>query len=70
MFWYEPGGYWVMAAVVADARAVELFRPGDLLWQPLSEVGGLGVDGGLVEMPDLFPVPSTATTNVGCWSST
>jgi levanbiose-producing levanase len=57
VFWYEPGGYWVMAAVVADARVVKLFRPGVLLWQPLSEVGGLGVDGGLVEMPDLFPLP-------------
>ena len=70
VFWYEPGGYWVMAAVVADARVVKLFRSGDLLdWQPLSEVG-LGVDEGLVRCPTCSRCPSTATTSVGCWSST
>ena len=53
---YEPGGYWVMAAVVADARVVKLFRSGDLLdWQPRRR--SPRVDEGLVEMPDLFPLP-------------
>lgn len=58
VFWYEPGGYWVMVAVVADARVVKLFRSDDLKdWTALSELPAPGVDEGLVEVPDLFPLP-------------
>ena len=56
--WFEPGGYWVMAAVVADAHVVKLFRSPDLLsWEPLSDVRGVGPDAGAWEVPDLFPLP-------------
>ncbi|UKJ62997.1 glycoside hydrolase family 32 protein [Cellulosimicrobium cellulans] len=61
VLWYEPGGYWVMAAVVADDQVVKLYRSDDLLsWDWLSDVEGFGVGADdpaiLWEMPDLFPV--------------
>ena len=57
VFWYEPGGYWVMAAVVAEAKVVKLFRSDDLVtWDHLSDVEGAAEGGGDWEMPDLFPL--------------
>jgi fructan beta-fructosidase len=58
VFWYEPGGYWVMAAVVADTQVVKLFRSDDLIhWDHLSDIEGIGATNGRWEMPDLFPLP-------------
>ena len=58
VFWYTPGGFWVMVAVVADAHVVKLYRSPDLLrWHWMSDVSGIGATGGVWEMPDLFPLP-------------
>ncbi|MEP7766013.1 glycoside hydrolase family 32 protein [Sanguibacter sp. 25GB23B1] len=61
VFWYEEGGYWVMATVVADAQVVKLYRSDDLIaWSWLSDFSGVGAgadDPGILwEMPDLFPL--------------
>lgn len=58
--WYEPGHYWLMAAVVADAQVVKLYRSDDLIhWAFLSDFTLPSVPhaGALWEMPDLFPLP-------------
>ncbi|KUM40398.1 glycoside hydrolase family 32 protein [Arthrobacter sp. EpRS71] len=53
--WYEPGRYWVMTTVVADAQVVKLFRSTDLLrWEFLSDFSGVGAQGGLWEVPELI----------------
>ncbi|MDR6985784.1 levanbiose-producing levanase [Paenarthrobacter nitroguajacolicus] len=52
--WYEPGRYWVMTTVVADAQVVKLFKSTDLLrWEFLSDFSGAGAQGGLWEVPEL-----------------
>ncbi|TVU58179.1 glycoside hydrolase family 32 protein [Paenarthrobacter nitroguajacolicus] len=52
--WYEPGRYWVMTTVVADAQVVKLFKSTDLLhWDYLSDFSGVGAQGGLWEVPEL-----------------
>jgi fructan beta-fructosidase len=52
--WYEPGRYWVMTTVVADAQVVKLFKSTDLLrWEYLSDFSGVGAQGGLWEVPEL-----------------
>ncbi|MDA2805519.1 glycoside hydrolase family 32 protein [Nocardiopsis suaedae] len=58
VFWYEEGGYWVMAVVVADERVVHFYRSDDLLdWTKLSEFGPAHATGGVWEVPDLFELP-------------
>ncbi|MFJ4208775.1 glycoside hydrolase family 32 protein [Paenarthrobacter sp. NPDC089675] len=53
--WYEPGRYWVMTTVVADAQVVKLFKSTDLLhWEFLSDFSGVGAQGGLWEVPELL----------------
>lgn len=53
--WYEPGRYWVMTTVVADAQVVKLFKSTDLLhWDFLSDFSGVGAQGGLWEVPELL----------------
>lgn len=58
--WYEPGHYWVMTTVVADAPVVKLYRSDNLIdWTFLSDFGPAGFTrpGMLWEMPSLFPLP-------------
>ncbi|MCY9783234.1 glycoside hydrolase family 32 protein [Nocardiopsis sp. EMB25] len=58
VFWYEEGGYWVMAAVVATDHVVHFYRSDDLLeWEFLSDFGPAHADGGIWEVPDLFELP-------------
>ncbi|MGO4249749.1 glycoside hydrolase family 32 protein [Paenarthrobacter sp. RAF54_2] len=53
--WYEPGRYWVMTTVVADAQVVKMFKSTDLLhWDFLSDFSGVGAQGGLWEVPELI----------------
>ncbi|MCF3139325.1 glycoside hydrolase family 32 protein [Paenarthrobacter sp. AR 02] len=53
--WYEPGHYWVMTTVVADAQVVKMFKSTDLLhWDFLSDFSGAGAQGGLWEVPELI----------------
>lgn len=60
--WYEPGRYWVMTTVVADDHVVKLYKSKDLLhWDFLSDFAGVGVQGGLWEMPELLEVPVEGT---------
>ncbi|MBT2531117.1 glycoside hydrolase family 32 protein [Arthrobacter sp. ISL-48] len=60
--WYEPGQYWVMTTVVADAHVVKLYKSTDLLhWDFLSDFSGVGAQGGLWEMPELLEVPVEGT---------
>ncbi|WP_369746300.1 glycoside hydrolase family 32 protein [Paenarthrobacter sp. AMU7] len=52
--WYEPGRYWVMTTVVADAQVVKMFKSTNLLrWEFLSDFSGVGAQGGLWEVPEL-----------------
>ncbi|MDD7835849.1 glycoside hydrolase family 32 protein [Paenarthrobacter sp. AB444] len=63
VFWYEPGQYWVMTTVVADAQVVKLFKSTDLLhWDYLSDFSGVGAQGGLWEVPELFQMPVEGST--------
>ncbi|MCE2574236.1 glycoside hydrolase family 32 protein [Komagataeibacter sp. FNDCR2] len=58
--WYEPGGYWVMTTVVADAPVIKLYRSDNLIdWTFLSDFGPAGFirPGMLWEMPTLFSLP-------------
>ncbi|KOX15389.1 glycoside hydrolase family 32 protein [Nocardiopsis sp. NRRL B-16309] len=58
VFWYEEGGYWVMATVVATEHTVHFHRSDDLLeWEFLSDFGPAHADGGVWEVPDLFELP-------------
>jgi len=57
VFWYEPGGYWVMVGAVTAAFKVQLFKSENLTdWAYMSEVSGVGAQAGLWESPDLFPL--------------
>jgi len=57
VFWYAPGGYWVMAVVMVLDRQVALYRSPDLkAWTLLSRFGPAGSTTGAWECPDLFPL--------------
>ncbi|MFK0001709.1 glycoside hydrolase family 32 protein [Paenarthrobacter sp. NPDC090522] len=61
--WYEPGNYWVMTTVVADAQVVKLFKSTDLLhWDYLSDFSGVGAQGGLWEVPELLQMKVEGST--------
>ncbi|QSZ54728.1 glycoside hydrolase family 32 protein [Paenarthrobacter sp. AT5] len=61
--WYEPGRYWVMTTVVADAQVVKLFKSTDLLhWDFLSDFSGVGAQGGLWEVPELLQMSVEGST--------
>ncbi|GBQ87680.1 glycoside hydrolase family 32 protein [Asaia krungthepensis] len=58
--WYEPGRFWVMTTVVADAQIVKLYRSTDLIhWDFLSDFQppGYRKPGMLWEMPTLMSLP-------------
>jgi levanase len=58
VFWYEEGGYWVMAVVLAVEHKVQFYRSDDLTsWTHLSDFGPANAVGGVWEMPDLFELP-------------
>jgi fructan beta-fructosidase len=58
VFWYEPGGYWVMAVALPVEQVIRLYSSGDLLsWAHLSDFSSPGGDRGLWECPDLFELP-------------
>lgn len=58
VFWYEPQKKWVMVAVLADERLLEIFESKDLKhWKQTSEFGPAGDAEGQWECPDLFELP-------------
>ncbi len=58
VFWYQPGGYWVMTVADPDGHAVQLYRSANLRsWQELSTFGKAGSQAGNWQSPDLFPLP-------------
>ncbi len=58
VFWYEPQKKWVMVAVLADERKLEIFDSKDLKnWKHISEFGLAGDAEGQWECPDLFELP-------------
>jgi fructan beta-fructosidase len=58
VFWYEPQNKWVMVAVLADERMLEIFDSKDLkTWKHLGEFGPAGDSEGQWECPDLFELP-------------
>jgi len=58
VFWYDEGGYWVMAVVLAVDHIVQFYRSDDLKdWQHLSDFGPANAVGGVWEVPDLFELP-------------
>jgi levanbiose-producing levanase len=57
VFWYEPGGYWVMVIADPDEFAVQIYKSTNLTsWQSLSEFGKAGSQAGPWQSPDLFPL--------------
>ncbi len=61
--WYEPGNYWVMTTVVANAQVVKMFKSTDLLqWDYLSDFSGVGAQGGLWEVPELLQMKVEGST--------
>lgn len=66
--WYEPGKYWVMTTVVADAQVVKLFKSTDLLhWNFLSDFTGVGAQGGLWEVPELLQMDVDGGNGLKKW---
>lgn len=66
--WYEPGKYWVMTTVVADAQVVKLFKSTDLLhWNFLSDFSGVGAQGGLWEVPELLQMDVDGGNGLKKW---
>lgn len=66
--WYEPGKYWVMTTVVADAQVVKLFKSTDLLhWNFLSDFAGAGAQGGLWEVPELLQMDVDGSNGLKKW---
>ncbi|WP_120519784.1 glycoside hydrolase family 32 protein [Arthrobacter celericrescens] len=66
--WYEPGKYWVMTTVVADAQVVKLFKSTDLLhWDHLSDFSGVGAQGGLWEVPELMQMDVAGGNGLKKW---
>jgi len=58
VFWYAPQNKWVMVAVLADERKLEIFYSKDLKnWKQQSEFGPAGDTEGQWECPDLFELP-------------
>ncbi|NAZ82387.1 glycoside hydrolase family 32 protein [Kineococcus sp. R8] len=58
VFWYAPGGYWVMAVTLSTERKVQFYRSADLRsWEHLSDFGPANAVDGVWEMPDLFELP-------------
>ena len=58
VFWYGPGGYWVMAVVLAAERMVRLYRSEDLKSRAhLSDFRSNDPGHGPWECPDLFQLP-------------
>jgi fructan beta-fructosidase len=57
VFWYEPGGCWVMVVALAVEHLVQVYASDDLVnWRHLSDFGPAGASSGLWECPDLFPM--------------
>jgi levanbiose-producing levanase len=66
--WYEPGGYWIMTTVVADAHVVKIYRSDDLRsWEFLSNFSGAGPQDGLWEMPELVEMPVEGQPGRRAW---
>jgi fructan beta-fructosidase len=58
VFWYEPEKKWVMVAVLADERKVQIFDSRNLReWKWRSAFGPAGDTAGQWECPDLFELP-------------
>ena len=63
VFWYEPQKKWVMVAVLADERNLEMFDSHDLKhWKHESVFGPAGDASGQWECPDLFELPVAGTS--------
>lgn len=63
VFWYAPQKKWVMLAVLADERQIEILESRDLkTWNRLSTFGPAGDTVGQWECPDLFELPVEGTS--------
>ena len=68
VFWYQPGGYWVMAVVLAKEYKASFYRSPDLkTWAHLSDFGPAAATGGVWECPDLFELPVTGREDESKW---
>jgi len=62
VFWYGPGGYWVMVTVEALDNVVWLYASDNLIdWRELSSFGPTGARASTWECPDLFPLTVEGT---------
>jgi sucrose-6-phosphate hydrolase SacC (GH32 family) len=55
VFWYEPGGHWIMAVALPVDQVIRLYRSDDLVsWTHLSDFSSQHSQPGEWECPDLF----------------
>ena len=58
VFWYAPGGRWIMVVALADERKFRFYDSADLkTWRFISDFGPLGAVGGVWEVPHFFRIP-------------
>jgi sucrose-6-phosphate hydrolase SacC (GH32 family) len=68
VFWYAPGGYWVMAVALPDDRKVNFYSSNDLKnWEYLSSFGPAGAIGAPWECPVLAQVPVEGADGFRKW---
>jgi fructan beta-fructosidase len=61
IFWHAASEHWVMVVVHPVERQIELYRSANLReWASLSVFGPAGAQGGIWEVPDLFPIDDEA----------
>jgi sucrose-6-phosphate hydrolase SacC (GH32 family) len=68
VFWHAPTARFVMVTVLPDEHKVRFFGSRDLRrWEPLSDFGPAGAQGGVWECPDLFVLPVEGEPGVARW---
>lgn len=68
VFWYAPGGYWVMAVASPDAFKVLFYSSPDLkMWTYLSSFGPVGARGSPWECPVLSQLPVEGAASLRKW---
>jgi fructan beta-fructosidase len=68
VFWYEPQKKWVMVAVFADRKQVQILDSTNLkTWTLRSTFGPLGAGKGQWECPDLFELPLDDKSGATKW---
>ncbi|HEX5481812.1 MAG TPA: glycoside hydrolase family 32 protein [Terriglobia bacterium] len=69
VFWYKPGGYWVMIVSLASQHKVRFYASSNLKdWRQLSEFGPAGAKNPPNwECPDIYPLPVSNEPGATKW---